>query len=47
MKLLEKTYTEGHPYSWTVIGSLPDLQAATLEDVKEFYNQYYGASNAS
>ncbi|MBN2869170.1 MAG: insulinase family protein, partial [Flavobacteriaceae bacterium] len=40
-------YPEGHPYSWTVIGSLPDLQAATLEDVKEFYNQYYGASNAS
>ena len=40
-------YPEGHPYSWTVIGSLPDLQAATLEDVKEFYNEYYGASNAS
>ncbi|MDH3710587.1 MAG: insulinase family protein [Cyclobacteriaceae bacterium] len=40
-------YPEGHPYSWTVIGSLPDLQAATLEDVKEFYHQYYGASNAS
>jgi zinc protease len=40
-------YPEGHPYSWTVIGSLPDLQAATLEDVKEFYSQYYGASNAS
>ena len=40
-------YPEGHPYSWTVIGSLPDLQAATLEDVKEFYNQYYGAANAS
>ncbi|MCW5519472.1 insulinase family protein [Aureitalea sp. L0-47] len=40
-------YPEGHPYSWTVIGSLPDLQAATLEDVKEFYNEYYGAANAS
>ncbi|WGK64534.1 M16 family metallopeptidase [Croceiramulus getboli] len=40
-------YPEGHPYSWTVIGSLPDLQSATLEDVKEFYNQYYGAGNAS
>jgi len=40
-------YPEGHPYSWTVIGSLPDLQAATLDDVKEFYNKYYGASNAS
>lgn len=40
-------YPEGHPYSWTVIGSLPDLQAATLEDVKEFYEQYYGAGNAT
>ncbi|MDY8136098.1 pitrilysin family protein [Aquimarina sp. 2201CG5-10] len=40
-------YPEGHPYSWTVIGSLPDLQSATLEDVKEFYIKYYGASNGS
>ncbi|ARV13289.1 peptidase M16 [Gilvibacter sp. SZ-19] len=40
-------YPEGHPYSWTVIGSLPDLQAATLADVKEFYNEFYGAANAS
>lgn len=40
-------YPEGHPYNWTVIGSLPDLQAATIDDVKEFYNQYYGASNAT
>lgn len=40
-------YPEGHPYSWTVIGSLPDLQAATLDDVKEFYEQYYGAANAT
>ena len=40
-------YPEGHPYNWTVIGALPDLQAATLEDVKEFYHQYYGAGNAT
>ncbi len=40
-------YPAGHPYSWTVIGALPDLQAATLDDVKEFYNQYYGAANGS
>lgn len=40
-------YPEGHPYSWTVIGSLPDLQSATLEDVKEFYEMYYGANNAT
>ncbi|WP_299889794.1 pitrilysin family protein [uncultured Lacinutrix sp.] len=40
-------YPEGHPYNWTVIGALPDLQAATIDDVKEFYAKYYGASNAS
>ncbi len=40
-------YPEGHPYSWTVIGALPDLQAATLDDVKEFYEDYYGAGNAT
>lgn len=40
-------YPEDHPYSWTVIGSLPDLQAATLDDVKEFYEHYYGAANAT
>lgn len=40
-------YPKGHPYNWTVIGALPDLQAATIEDVKEFYAKYYGASNAS
>ncbi|MGY0392504.1 M16 family metallopeptidase [Bizionia sp. KMM 8389] len=40
-------YPKGHPYNWTVIGSLPDLQAATIDDVKEFYTQYYGAKNAT
>lgn len=40
-------YPKEHPYNWTVIGSLPDLQAATLDDVKEFYDLYYGASNAT
>ena len=40
-------YPEGHPYNWTVIGALPDLQAATIDDVKEFYTKYYGAGNAT
>lgn len=40
-------YPKQHPYNWTVIGSLPDLQAATLEDVKAFYKTYYGANNAT
>lgn len=40
-------YPEGHPYNWTVIGQLPDLQSATIDDVKAFYKEYYGAGNAS
>ena len=40
-------YPEGHPYSWSVIGELEDLQAATIEDVKEFYYEFYGPSNAT
>ena len=40
-------YPDGHPYSWTVIGQLPDLQAATLPDLREFYDRYYGAGNAT
>ncbi len=40
-------YPKGHPYSWTVIGSLDDLQNATLDDVKGFYDQFYGANNAT
>ena len=40
-------YPEGHPYSWSVIGELEDLQAATIDDVKEFYNEFYGPSNAT
>jgi len=40
-------YPRGHPYSWTVIGSMEDLQAASLEDVKEWFRTYYGPSNAT
>lgn len=40
-------YPEGHPYSWSVIGSLKDLQNATLDDVKTFYERWYGANNAT
>ncbi|WP_207896579.1 M16 family metallopeptidase [Flaviaesturariibacter flavus] len=45
--ILGALYPKEHPYNWPVIGSLPDLQAASLEDVKEFYNRYYGAANAT
>lgn len=46
--VVDKTlYPEGHPYNWQVIGSLEDLEAATIEDVKEFYEKYYGPNNAT
>jgi zinc protease len=35
-----------HPYAHTVIGSLEDLDAASLEDVKDWFRTYYGPSNA-
>ena len=40
------TRPKGHPYSWTVIGSMEDLNAASLEDVHEWFKSYYGAANA-
>ncbi len=40
-------YPETHPYNWQVIGSLEDLQNATLADVKEFYNKWYVPNNAT
>ena len=40
-------YPEGHPYNWQVIGELVDLQNATVEDVREFYDKFYGPNNAT
>ncbi len=40
-------YPEGHPYNWQVIGSLEDLQNATVQDVKDFYEKWYGPNNAT
>ncbi|MFQ5789180.1 MAG: M16 family metallopeptidase, partial [Acidobacteriota bacterium] len=44
--ITENTYHKGHPYSWTVIGSMEDLNAASLEDVHQWFRTYYGAANA-
>jgi zinc protease len=41
------SYPAGHPYSWTVIGSMEDLNAASLEDVKEWFKTYYGPANST
>ena len=40
-------YPADHPYSWQVIGSLADIQSATLADVKQFYNKWYVPNNAT
>jgi zinc protease len=42
----KNTYPMGHPYSWTVIGSMEDLNDASLDDVKEWFKTYYGPNNA-
>lgn len=43
---LRALFPEGHPYAHSTIGSMEDLDAASLEDVREWFSQYYGASNA-
>ena len=40
-------YPPTHPYHWQVIGSLEDLDSATLADVREFYNTWYGPQSAT
>ena len=40
-------YPKGHPYSWTTIGSMADLSAASLDDVKGFFRTYYAPNNAT
>lgn len=40
-------YPADHPYNWQVIGSLEDLQAATLDDVKEFFRRWYVPNNVT
>jgi zinc protease len=44
--LTPRLYPANHPYSWTVIGSMEDLDAAKLDDVKDWFKTYYGAANA-
>ncbi|HEX3235705.1 MAG TPA: pitrilysin family protein [Gemmatimonadales bacterium] len=44
--LIPKLYPANHPYSWTTIGSMEDLDAAKLDDVKGWFQTYYGAANA-
>lgn len=45
--ILGALYPESHPYHWPVIGSMADLGAASVEDVKEFFRMYYAPNNAT
>lgn len=47
VELTSMLYPKGHPYSWPVIGSMDDLSAAQLDDVREFFTTYYAPNNAS
>ncbi len=40
-------YPEGHPYSWSVIGSMKDLNSATLDDLCQFFYEFYHPGNAT
>ncbi len=44
--VVKSTYPVGHPYAHTVIGSMEDLDSASVEDVREWFKTYYTPSNA-
>ena len=46
-KVGEALYPEGHPYSWTTIGYIEDLNRADLDDLKRFFLRWYGPNNAT
>lgn len=45
--ILKNLYPGDHPYSWEVIGEMEDLRNATLDDVKTYYENFYGPNNAT
>ncbi|MGV7209377.1 M16 family metallopeptidase [Oxalobacteraceae bacterium A2-2] len=45
--LVENTWPAGHPYSWTVIGSMADLDAASMKDVQDWFKTNYGPNNVT
>jgi zinc protease len=46
-QIVAALFPPGHPYSWDTIGSMEDLNAATLDDVKHWFTTYYGPNNAT
>lgn len=45
-RILERLFPEGHPYRHSTIGSMEDLDAASLEDVRQWFRDNYGPNNA-
>ena len=45
-RIAESMYPYSHPYSWSTIGSMADLDAAKMEDIRQWYADYYGPNNA-
>jgi zinc protease len=46
LRLPEAVFPEGHPYHHSTIGSMADLSAASLDDVRSFFKTYYAPNNA-
>jgi zinc protease len=46
-QIVSNLFPPGHPYSWETIGSMEDLNAASLDDVKRWFQTYYGPNNAT
>ena len=44
--MLKSVFPAAHPMSWDTIGSMDDLDAASLDDVRAWFKEYYGAANA-
>jgi len=45
--ILAAVYPAGHPYSWSVIGSMADLDRASLDDLRAFFAEFYQPANAT
>jgi zinc protease len=43
--IFQNLFPKGHPYSWHIIGSMQDLEKASLEDVHQFFRRYYTPNN--
>ncbi len=45
--LITNLYPVNHPYSWSTIGFLKDIESYTFDDVKNFFQKYYSPNNAT